>query len=801
MQRTLEIILTFVNNATPGMQAAAKNLQAMMAGLGSATASTTSAMSNAWAATGGRIVGALGRIIDQSKLASAFVGGALTMMVAEGAKAAANFEQFGKSAVFLTGSADAAKTFAHSVKAVALETMFTVDQIAKMEIQLVGQTKNVKASEAALRVLTDAVIATKGGYSELEGVTRAYIQVGTKAYLSAEELNRQFTNNNIPVLRLLAESIEKDANHPLRKYIQTASGSGGAVGASKQLTNAFQKASDQLPILAKQSEAAEKSLQALKEKGKEGTAQFLRAEASVMSYHQKLDKAQGSIGAYTAAQGKSTVATKQAKLSLQEITAALADIGELKIPGLEGQAAIMRALQEAYGGAGKALENTFNFQLGKLQDNLVFVNNALFGINDEFGTTQGSIIKLVTSALIPLNNWLEKNGDSILKSFGRFVESVPGISTLAGILIGVLYPAIVGILGPMILLGTVFGGMGFLIGRLVEMNGGWAKTWVDMNNIFSTVIGFIQTTILPVLMQMVNTLGPIFIDAMNQLLPALGQLGAALAPLAPIIGGLLLVLLSLITGLVSGLAQSLAGVVTMITGAVNVIVGIFTMFFGLIVGLFTGNWTMLSDGWWKFLEGIKGLINGFIATVLGFVWGFVVGFLGFWHALGLGLHQKTSEIGKNTVKGFLDMKNTVIGVVQDIVSGIISLFGAIAPLAFGWGKGIIENFVKGIKDAAKAFGAAGSKIMSAAGFGDLKFQHGGIVPGALGQPVPIIAHGGERITPISGAGSNGLGGGSASINFYGNMTVDSPERVNELAIEIGKILGRQNELARYGAGY
>ena len=50
--------------------------------------------------------------------------------------------------------------------------------------------KGLTFSERALKALTDTVVATSGGYSELEGATRALIQVNSKGKLSLEELNR-----------------------------------------------------------------------------------------------------------------------------------------------------------------------------------------------------------------------------------------------------------------------------------------------------------------------------------------------------------------------------------------------------------------------------------------------------------------------------------------------------------------------------------------------------------------------------------------------------------------------------------
>lgn len=84
------------------------------------------------------------------------------------------------------------------------------------------------------------------------------------------------------------------------------------------------------------------------------------------------------------------------------------------------------------------------------------------------------------------------------------------------------------------------------------------------------------------------------------------------------------------------------------------------------------------------------------------------------------------------------------------------------------------------------------------------FAHGGVIPGAIDEPVPIIAHGGERVIPRTGmdaqGGSSG-GTGGISISFNGPVNIDSEERVEKLAQMIEERLGRQNELARYGVGF
>lgn len=78
-------------------------------------------------------------------------------------------------------------------------------------------------------------------------------------------------------------------------------------------------------------------------------------------------------------------------------------------------------------------------------------------------------------------------------------------------------------------------------------------------------------------------------------------------------------------------------------------------------------------------------------------------------------------------------------------------------------------------------------------------QHGGFVNAPYGQAVPAVLHGGERVVPRNGIDVNGgMGTGTVNINFTGAVKLDSETRVQELADRITRILGRQNELARYG---
>jgi len=79
-------------------------------------------------------------------------------------------------------------------------------------------------------------------------------------------------------------------------------------------------------------------------------------------------------------------------------------------------------------------------------------------------------------------------------------------------------------------------------------------------------------------------------------------------------------------------------------------------------------------------------------------------------------------------------------------------------------------------------------------FKKLGFQSGGIVPGLRNQPVPILAHGGERIIP---AGET-TGGGNTIININ-NPSVRSDNDIREIARQVSEALSQRSRWSRMGA--
>jgi hypothetical protein len=66
--------------------------------------------------------------------------------------------------------------------------------------------------------------------------------------------------------------------------------------------------------------------------------------------------------------------------------------------------------------------------------------------------------------------------------------------------------------------------------------------------------------------------------------------------------------------------------------------------------------------------------------------------------------------------------------------------------------------------------APGARVAPAGGLlGLFGLQHGGDVPGPIGQPIPIIAHGGERVERASARTDRPGAGDQYTINFRGGV--------------------------------
>lgn len=73
-----------------------------------------------------------------------------------------------------------------------------------------------------------------------------------------------------------------------------------------------------------------------------------------------------------------------------------------------------------------------------------------------------------------------------------------------------------------------------------------------------------------------------------------------------------------------------------------------------------------------------------------------------------------------------------------------------------------------------------------------EYQFGGIIPGPRNQPVPILAHGGERVIPA------GEVGGGGNINITINASVREQEDINRIARAVSQVMGQRARWRRLG---
>jgi len=103
-----------------------------------------------------------------------------------------------------------------------------------------------------------------------------------------------------------------------------------------------------------------------------------------------------------------------------------------------------------------------------------------------------------------------------------------------------------------------------------------------------------------------------------------------------------------------------------------------------------------------------------------------------------------------------------------------------------------KNAIKGVYRAASAkIGGIGRTVR-----GWLGFQHGGVVPGPIGKPVPAIVHGGETIIPPPNQTTNQQQavGNTFNFNFTGAFIGDKDKFIEE----IKRAIDRESELRSLG---
>lgn len=948
-QIEIQAVLKGAEQVAAGAQQISSALKGMSADTSSAAKTTESRMAQFVTNT----KGSLDKFVQNAKWASFFFGSTLVAGITKAIDVAAEFQKFEVATKHILGTTEATAAFSAEVENLAKSTVFGIDQMQTLGFRLLSNTENAQLTTKTLKSLTDAVAGTGGGYSELEAATRAWIQVNSKATLSSEELNRQFANANIPVIRKLSEAIVNDLDHPLRKYITTA---GSAGGVSKQLAKDFQKASGETADWGWNFDKLNAKLTTAKDKFGENAWQTKEAAAKLREYGEVVDGQKATIAAYTAAQGSANTTLKNTKLTVEEVMAALQDVGDLDIPGSIAAEAISAALEQAYGGSNAVLLDTFKGQLEKLRENFILTIKTIMGADVE-----GGPLDILTEKLKEVNKWVEENQGTIEGWIGKIKENKAALAGLAAFMVGIFLPVILGLLLPLIKIGLLFFILGylgykayeklkpypnllkaiatglFLIGVALAtakigstlttvasafglMSGkvgtigiitaslkalGTALLWVwiyakyafipAIASAVAAIAGFIATNIviIAIIVAIVAVIAVVAYlivkhwDTIKQkagelkdwIIQKFTEIKDGLISRFQAIGATLEAFRNLIVAKVQATIQSIIMWFDALPGRVlqaitNLVLGVF-YWFGYMYGFLTeslpaifeqlriafvtwvtnmliqlGLWAiqtmqkfwnffvwvttefpnMLNRLWTSFITWTMNMaakatefftvtipetVKAFIAWITQAFTDFVemarTKFTEFYEVVKEWITNTASwaweeiKTWPGKIEGFLQsLPGKVRAILQQLYQAFRDKLSDIADAVSGWKDKVLGWFgdvIDKVRSAIDAIKNAFSLGREHGASVNLSFQHGGTIPGPIGSPVPILAHAGERVVPRSGVDVNGGGGGGVSINFYGNMSLDSDARVQELADKISRILGRQNELAQYGAGY
>jgi hypothetical protein len=143
------------------------------------------------------------------------------------------------------------------------------------------------------------------------------------------------------------------------------------------------------------------------------------------------------------------------------------------------------------------------------------------------------------------------------------------------------------------------------------------------------------------------------------------------------------------------------------------------------------------------------------------------------------LFNHTGEVWAGIKEYFKEGVNFLIGIAEgwanDWVKAVNVIIGALNKIHFS-----IPDWVPGV--GGKSFGI---NIPLAKEIELPRFEFGGIVPGARGQAVPIMAHGGERVIP---AGRAGIGGGDTYSIVINNPVISSREDAANLRRQLEQAL-------------
>ena len=294
------------------------------------------------------------------------------------------------------------------------------------------------------------------------------------------------------------------------------------------------------------------------------------------------------------------------------------------------------------------------------------------------------------------------------------------------------------------MLGVMFFGM--MISRTFT---GLMKTsmeWVGVTEILSEALGIL---FLPIALKLLDW-ALVFLEFVQKIPDDMKLWIGVAVLLAAVLGGILFIVGSLALGIgslimafggMAGISSIISSIGSVFAAFGGVILAVIAIVVAVIIGMYTAwrdNFMNMKAVVSNFIDGVKKIFAGLWEMIKGVV-NIVLGLLsGDFEKFSKGIKQLFSGLGDFIVGVFKAVGNGIMA----ILIGIINAIRNVINVMFKAGAAI-GNFLSG-----KGFTTQGALQIPS-------FDTGGVVPGPVGSPMPIIAHGGERVIPTKGGNSSG----------------------------------------------
>ena len=430
--------------------------------------------------------------VDDTWKASAAFTAAFGKIAKGAIDTASDFEKSGFMTRFLLDNTEDAHRFSEALVDMALSSVFTTKEITTLGSRIVGQTKDVDTSILFMNALRNSVAATGGGVMELENAQRALTQTFIKAKPSLEELNKQFNNANIPVMRVLAEHLA-DGSVKLKGYTDAVTVTGGAVGVSaKKLAQANEVIQDSTWKTAQMTTAMDKA----KNEFGESSYQFIKAKETLGDWNEKVAGAQGTINSYNSSLGNTTKTVSNFNKTQEQIMSDLQEIAKLGVTGKDTAVALAQAMELEWKGADEALTRTMWGIMRNFPDVIEVVESSILGIEKNLEVRKGSIFWYLEEAAWKLLQFLKNNRQGITDFFDGLLASKTNVIAIASVITAMMIPALVKaaqwlgilkLLGGSLILAPIFYALALAIGAVIEQAGGFTVVIDNIKAFFGIV--------------------------------------------------------------------------------------------------------------------------------------------------------------------------------------------------------------------------------------------------------------------------------------------------------------------------